>query len=98
MVKNSPQNQTNARSEDGKPTIRLDPWEEVVDTVKSLTESPNRLVVEVGSGRLEFPIGSEEAAILRETLDGNSGQRIRVLRTDLPDRPLLVEVDDGQSS
>jgi hypothetical protein len=80
------------------PTLHLGEWEELVDTLKSITESGNRLVVEVERGHLEYPVGSTEANILRDVLTGNIGRQIRILRTDLRDRPLVVEVDGAQTS
>jgi hypothetical protein len=81
-----------------RPTLQLGKWEELVDTLESISESENRLVVEVERGRLEYPVGSPEANILRKALTGNGGRQIRILRTDLRDRPLVVEVGEAQTS
>lgn len=59
-----------------------------------IREYDGSLVVELSSGVIECPVNSLRGEILKEELLGNEGRRTAILRTDLPERPFAVNVED----
>ena len=68
---------------------RLKPWEEACGRLTGIAEDYPYLVLDFGKFRVI--LGPTEADSIREKVDeGTIGKRISVLRTDLPDKPVLV--------
>jgi hypothetical protein len=68
---------------------RLRPWEDACGRLIGIAEDYPYLVLDFGKFRVI--LGSKEADSIREKVDEEMiGKRISVLRTDLPDKPLLV--------
>jgi len=68
---------------------RLSPWEEACGRLLGIAEDHPYLVLDFGKFRLI--LSSTEVDSMREKLDEKMiGKRISVLRTDIPDQPILV--------
>ena len=71
-------------------TKRLVPWEEARGRLLSITEDGHCMVFDFGKFRVILG-GSTKAGSLRGQLGEDLvGKRISILRTDLPDEPILV--------
>lgn len=66
----------------------LDPWEEACGTLKAVRDEGNNLVLDFE--KFSIRLKSNESAAIRNGLKNKVGSRIAVLRTDLPDRPLVM--------
>ena len=66
----------------------LDPWEEACGTLKAVRDERPNLVLDFG--KFSIKLRSNESATIRNELESKIGSRIAVLRTDLPDRPLVM--------
>ena len=74
-------------------SLRLQPWQEYVGEFAGLCEEQGFLIVEFSKCRLRFNDPSPSAEILRDELAGVEGRRVTILRTDLPDRPVVIKID-----
>jgi len=62
-------------------------WDEIVGVVRRVSMDEHFTYIEINDTLLAIDNGSREA----NELGGiNSGERIAILRTDLPDNPLLI--------
>ena len=67
---------------------RLEPWQEARGTLKKLDSEDDYVVLDFGKFKISLdPI---EVRTISDQLKGLVGQRLAILRTDLPDKPLLV--------
>jgi hypothetical protein len=66
----------------------LDPWEEACGTLKAVRDEGINLVLDFG--KFSIKLRSNESAAIRNRLESKIGLRIAVLRTDLPDRPVVL--------
>lgn len=74
--------------------IHLRLWMELTGKLCGISRDEHFTHVRIEHWMLSFPNGSEEADLLRQKLAKAVGKKIGVLRTDLPDNPLLVRVID----
>lgn len=73
--------------------VILRAYEEAVGIYKGLDRGEFELVVLFDNFKVIFPSESMEADVLEKELnDDLIGQKITILRTDIPERPLLVSV------
>lgn len=79
------QTQTNRNAQ-----VSLDPFQEIIGELEAIHRTDAITVVELSSGRLEFPAASVEAAICERKLTGREGERIAILRTASPEIPLRI--------
>jgi len=82
---------------------KLARWQEVIGRLNELKkkESTVEVSIEIGGdiSTIEFPRDSTEANILLEALrDVDEGQKIGILRTDLPNRPIVIRSKGGCKS
>lgn len=78
--------------------LRLAPWEEVVGELEKLEDKDTlRIRIKVVNFyTLEFEKNSDEARVLRGELAGREGSLVRILKTDILEKPLMVRiVDEG---
>jgi hypothetical protein len=74
-------------------TIWLDLWDEFVGVLKGLGKDDSTFRVSFEGCRLIFNLDSEEAKIAQKILHHNLiGQKIGLLRTDIPGKPILVRI------
>lgn len=78
----------------GERMLRLAPWEEVVGEFEKLEDkdTPRVRIKMVNFCTLEFEKNSDEARVLREELAGREGSLVRILRTDILEKPLMVRI------
>ncbi|MEM3759597.1 MAG: hypothetical protein QXZ02_00635 [Candidatus Bathyarchaeia archaeon] len=74
--------------------ICLQPWEEIVGTLKKIKVENNQTTVAIRcTKRVNFAIsylnGTREAEIL-QTLDKLLGKKVAILRTDIQEKPIVV--------
>lgn len=82
---------------------KLDRWQEVIGRLNGLEKRERTVEVSIDTGddisTIEFPRDSTEANILLEALrDVDEGQKIGILRTDLPNRPIVIRSKGGCKS
>jgi hypothetical protein len=68
--------------------IILEPWGEVCETLRNVIEDEPYLVLDFG--KFQVRLFSDMAKDIRCRLDEEIGNEIAILRTDLPDKPLLL--------
>jgi hypothetical protein len=78
----------------GPKILRLRPWDEATGVLHHKTE--NDLTAILGLGSFQVQISSEEMASIREQLLEMTGKRISILKTDIPEKPVIVRVIDGE--
>lgn len=71
--------------------ISLAPFEELCGRLIGVRQTEGKLVIQLSAGTLELPLNSTEAAICLDELDGNTWNRVSILRTSDPGKPLLVD-------
>lgn len=71
-----------------EPIETLDPWEEARGTLMAVKDEGIYLVLDFG--KFSIRLRSNESTAIRNRLKSKIGSRIGVLRTDLPDRPLVM--------
>jgi hypothetical protein len=75
--------------------VHLPFWSEVIGTLNSFNVDNDALKLVIDDKMLSYPNNSEEAIYLQKKLDASLiGRRIEVLRTDIPDKPLLIRLID----
>ena len=73
--------------------VRLRCWEEAVGQCRAVEQGEFGVSVLLGNLRVVFPDGSPEAEMLRKTVnDGWIGKKIGLLRTNVPQTPLLARL------
>ena len=72
----------------------LNSWEELIGELETLEIADGEFIVQLSTGSLAYPIGSERATYLEEELTGHEGSRVSILRTDLKDQPILLTILD----
>jgi len=77
-----------------QPNTTLQSWEEIVGRYQGTERNDSHIIVHLEElSPLSFPLGSSEASILEEELeDVESGTKVGILRSDMPEKPLLVRV------
>jgi hypothetical protein len=71
--------------------IRLKEWEEIVDIFKGIVREDSSLSVLFNDFKITFHPGSVEGRIVEEALnEGLVGEKIAILRTDIPTKPIIV--------
>jgi hypothetical protein len=70
--------------------ISLEPWEEAVGIFKGIEYGDYEVSLLLGDCRIVFPADSPEASILKSLGRRLVSKRIGVLRTDDPQKPLLI--------
>lgn len=74
--------------------IRLQPWQEIVGTLREIkVEGDQTTAILRYTRQVDFVIsylnGTKEAEIL-QSLDNLLGQKVAILRTDIPEKPILA--------
>jgi hypothetical protein len=70
-------------------SLRL--WEEVIGTFRAINKDYSEVSVNIGNYQIIFPIDALEAKIIESIASkGWLGKKVGFLRTDLPERPLLI--------
>jgi hypothetical protein len=74
--------------------IRLQPWQEIVGTLREIkVEGDQTTAILRYTRQVDFVIsylnGTKEAEIL-QTLDNLLGKKVAILRTDIPEKPILA--------
>ncbi len=82
---------------------KLARWQEVMGRLDDLKKKESTVQVSINTGgnisTLEFSRDSREAEILLEDLkDVDEGKKIGILRTDLPNRPIVIRLKGGSES
>lgn len=80
-----------------KRVFRLGRWWELTGIFKGFETRGEKLRAILDCGILEFGRESRESKILREELDNCEGQRVGILRTDLPEKPLAIRIERRKS-
>jgi hypothetical protein len=71
--------------------IRLEAWQEVIGTFRGIAKEDFRTTVLLGNSRVIFYPESAEAKMIEEQLNGRLiGEKIAILRTDIPEKPVIV--------
>jgi len=75
--------------------LQLQPWQEIVGTLKEIKTNSDSTTAIISCIRyvdyiITYPNQTQEAKIL-QTLNNLKGQKISILRTDNPQKPLLVK-------
>lgn len=82
---------------------KLDRWEEIVGTLLGVQDDGNfiKIAIKVSHSktiRLEYPIDSKEGKVIASKLgEMKDTGKVGVLRTDIPDKPIVVRVRDDDS-
>jgi len=83
---------------------KLDRWEEIVGTLLSVQDYDNfiRIAIKVSYSKtviLEFPIDSKEGKALASKLgEMKNTEKVGILRTDIPNKPIVVRVKEGDDA
>jgi hypothetical protein len=72
--------------------IILEPWAEACGTLKGIIDE--ELYLTLDFDKFQVKLGSVESAAIKDQLNNNVGKRISCLRTDLPDKPVLMRTLD----
>jgi hypothetical protein len=75
--------------------LHLQPWEEIIGTLKELktggeTTTAILTCTHNTDYSISYPNGTKEAETL-QTLQNSKGQKIAILRTDIPEKPILIQ-------
>lgn len=68
--------------------LRPRPWDEASGVLQQVVEDDPITFIDLGWVRVQ--IGSTEVAAIREQLEKMIGKRISLLKTDIPEKPLLM--------
>jgi hypothetical protein len=78
--------------------IRLQEWEEIVGTFRGIVKEEFRLSILIDNSCMVFNDESTEAQIVEEKLNRTkSGEKIAILRTDIPEKPLVIRKDEWRA-
>lgn len=78
--------------------MMLREWHEVCGTFRGLQRDDNGITVTFDGFELCVYTESEAEIVEQSLSDSLQGARVSILKTDLPDRPLLVKVEYNQPS
>lgn len=70
--------------------LRLGPWDEVCGVLQHVVEDDPFTILNLGWIRVQ--ISSTEVAAIKDRLERAIGKRISILRTDIPEKPLLLRI------
>ena len=70
--------------------IHLMPWMEISGRLRGISRDDYFTYVRIGNVVLSFANGSPEAKFLMQRLDKWVGQKVAILRTDIPKKSLMV--------
>ena len=78
----------------------LESWMEIIGTLHKISEDDYFLYLGIDNKVLEFRKGSKQTLCILNRLDDSwIGQNIAILRTDLPDKPILIRrINHGAST
>lgn len=71
-------------------SLVLQPFQELCGRLERIHRSDLEVIVDLSSGTLRFPTGSEEAKICTNELAGKEGEQVKILRTPSAGEPLFV--------
>lgn len=78
--------------------IRLREWEELIGTFRGIVKKEFGISICIEDSKLVLHPDSVEATMAEEQLDGvHMGTKIALLRTDIPEKPILIRID-GRSA
>jgi hypothetical protein len=74
--------------------VNLQPWQEIIGTLKEVkTDGETTTAIITCTHNtdysISYPNGTKEAETL-QTLQNLKGQKVAILRTDLPDKPIII--------
>lgn len=72
--------------------VILGDWEEIVGRLTKVEERDGEFIVHLSSGTIAYPTNSRIADHLNEMLAGHTNERVAILRTNLPEKPVLVSL------
>lgn len=76
-------------------TLQLPLWSELVCTFNGLSANQHFTYIKTSRGLLAFRNGSVETTYVQEKLSKELiGHKIAILRTDIPEKPLVVRLVD----
>lgn len=75
--------------------VTLEPWMELRGTLELITDTNDWTTVTLSSGVIRVHSQSREADILQNRLDDRVGNLVSILRTDLPERPIAILIEEG---
>jgi hypothetical protein len=67
---------------------KIQPWEEACGILKGLQELDDYLQLDFGN--FQVLLGLNENSLIRERLENSLGRRISILKTNLPEKGILV--------
>ena len=74
----------------------LKPWMELIGNLNKISRDEHYLYLEIADKVLAFRKESDEALYIQEKLNiGYIGREIALLRTDMPEKPILIHVGKG---
>jgi hypothetical protein len=74
--------------------LRLGPWDEACGVLQHVVEDDPFTFLDLGWIRVK--ISSTEVAAIRDRLEQAIGKSISILRTDIPEKPLLIRIVGDQ--
>jgi len=75
--------------------VWLPPWSEMVGVYDGIIIEEDFTHVKINGKVISFKNGTKEATLLQQYLNEKMiGRKIRILRTDLPDKPILIRLID----
>ena len=71
----------------------LEPWMEIKGELRKISRDDSYLFVEIDGKTIAFRRDSTEASYIHDNLSNNSiGREIAILKTDLPEKPLVIRL------
>jgi len=82
--------------------LHLQPWQEIIGTLKEIkTDGETTTAILTCTHNMDYsisyPNGTREAETL-QTLQNLKGQKVAILRTDIPEKPILIRLERNHSS
>jgi hypothetical protein len=74
--------------------LRLRPWDETTGVLQRINDDETIEVLDLGSFQVQ--ITSDEMALIREQLLEITGKRVSILKTDIPEKPIIMRVIDDE--
>ena len=82
-------------TEDIKKILHLRDREEIIGVFKGFVEVDYQVHIWFDNSQLIFNLETTEAKILKEKLEGVMvGEKISILKTDIPEKPIVVRIDE----
>jgi len=72
--------------------IHLSPWTELCGKLLGISTNDYLVNVKIGDRVISFQHGSHEAKLVKQNLVKLVGKKVGVLKTDLPEKPLVIRV------